>query len=110
GLGRSFQHSSIFEEFSIYENVRLAAQSRLPSSMHFLARAESFSEVNKRADRALAELALASPQRRASEASHGEQRQLEIAMLLATAPELMLLDEPTSGMGRSETTQLIGIL
>jgi branched-chain amino acid transport system ATP-binding protein len=110
GLGRSFQHSSLFDGFSAYENVRLAAQSRLPSSMRFLRRAESFADVNAKADAAIADIELASPAVKASEISHGEQRQLEIAMLLATAPELMLLDEPTSGMGRHETHAMITML
>lgn len=110
GLGRSFQHSSIFEEFSTYENVRIAAQSRLPSSMVFLRAAENFTDVNARAEDAIRQIELLSPAVTAGEISHGEQRQLEIAMILATAPKLMLLDEPTSGMGRGETQALISTL
>jgi len=110
GIGRSFQHSSIFEEFTAYENVRLAAQSRLSSSMVFFRDAASFGKVSARAQEAIRSIELPSPEMMAGEVSHGEQRQLEIAMILATAPELMLLDEPTSGMGRAETQALIGTL
>ena len=110
GLGRSFQHSSIFDSFSVWENVRLAAQSRLRSSMRFYARAEDLLDVNETTRRVSEEIGLAMPSRLASEISHGEQRQLEIGMLMSTAPELMLLDEPTSGMGRAETTELIALL
>lgn len=110
GMGRTFQHSSIFEEFTVHENVRLAAQSRLPTSMRFLHSAETLNEVNENAERALSRVGMTGVARVAAEISHGEQRQLEIAMLLATAPELMLLDEPTSGMGRNETSELINIV
>jgi branched-chain amino acid transport system ATP-binding protein len=110
GLGRSFQHSSIFESFSLRENIRLAAQSRLRSSMQFFTRAETLAEVNAAAAGVATDIGIAAPARLAAEVSHGEQRQLEIAMLMATAPELMLLDEPTSGMGRAETAELIALV
>lgn len=110
GIGRSFQHSSIFKEFTAYENVRLAAQSRLASSMVFFRDAASFSGVNARAEHAIRSIELLSPQLIAQELSHGEQRQIEVAMLLATVPKLMLLDEPFSGMGPAETKALIGTL
>jgi branched-chain amino acid transport system ATP-binding protein len=107
GMGRSFQHSSIFENFSTRENVRLAAQSRLPSSFSFLRNADKFPEINTMASGAIEALGLNGCERLAGEISHGEQRQLEIAMILATGSKLILLDEPTSGMGRVETQQLI---
>jgi branched-chain amino acid transport system ATP-binding protein len=111
GVGRSFQQSSTFEDMSAFENVRLAAQSRLPSSMRFFKPAERYGEIKARALEILTELRLpASAWIMAGEISHGEQRQLEIAMLMATDPKLMLLDEPTSGMGRTETRELIDIL
>jgi branched-chain amino acid transport system ATP-binding protein len=111
GMGRSFQHSAVFDDLDTFENARLAAQTRLPSSMKFFRSASRYEAVNAAAARVLEELDLkayaATP---AGEISHGAQRQLEIAMLLAIAPKLMLLDEPTSGMGRSETAELIAIL
>jgi branched-chain amino acid transport system ATP-binding protein len=111
GLGRSFQHSSIFENLSIFENVRLAAQLALATSMHFFKPASRYGHVNSRAREILAGFALpSSAGTLAGEISHGEQRQLEIAMLIAIAPKLMLLDEPTSGMGKPETRELIEVL
>jgi branched-chain amino acid transport system ATP-binding protein len=111
GLGRSFQHSSTFENLSTFENVRLAAQVRLPTSMHFFKPADRYSEINAYAREILSRLALpSSNDTLAGEISHGEQRQLEIAMLMAIAPKLMLLDEPTSGMGKSETRELMAVL
>jgi branched-chain amino acid transport system ATP-binding protein len=111
GLGRSFQHFSTFENLSAFENVRLAAQVRLATSMRFFKPADRYADVNARARDILSGLALPSPvETLAGEISHGEQRQLEIAMLMAIAPKLMLLDEPTSGMGKSETRELMAIL
>jgi branched-chain amino acid transport system ATP-binding protein len=111
GLGRSFQHFSTFENLSAFENVRLAAQVRLATSMLFFKPADRYADVNARARDILSGLALPSPvETLAGEISHGEQRQLEIAMLMAIAPKLMLLDEPTSGMGKSETRELMAIL
>jgi branched-chain amino acid transport system ATP-binding protein len=111
GLGRSFQHFSTFENLSAFENVRLAAQVRLATSMRFFKPADRYADVNARVRDILSGLALpSSVETLAGEISHGEQRQLEIAMLMAIAPKLMLLDEPTSGMGKSETRELMAIL
>jgi branched-chain amino acid transport system ATP-binding protein len=111
GLGRSFQHSSIFEDLTTFENVRLAAQVRLPSSMRFIRSARRYQEITQRAEKILADLALSHlTATLAGEISHGEQRLLEVAMLSAIAPKLMLLDEPTSGMGKAETRELIEVL
>jgi branched-chain amino acid transport system ATP-binding protein len=111
GLARSFQHSSTFENLSTFENVRLAGQVQLPSSMRFFKPAARYEPVNARAREILAHLGLLMfSDTPAGEISHGAQRQLEIAMLIAIAPKLMLLDEPTSGMGKSETHELMDIL
>jgi branched-chain amino acid transport system ATP-binding protein len=111
GLGRSFQHSSVFENLSVHENVRLAAQTQFPQAFGLLLPAERYPEVNRRVDEVLLDMALAaSTAARAGEVSHGEQRQLEIAMLLAISPKVMLLDEPTSGMSRNETLAMIEVL
>lgn len=111
GMGRSFQHSSVFEDLRTFENARLAAQTRLPSSFRFVRPAFRYDAVNASASAVLEEVGLSSnfdvP---AGEISHGGQRQLEIAMLMAIEPKLMLLDEPTSGMGRAETSELIETL
>ena len=107
GLGRSFQHSSIFEDMTLLENVRLAAQSRLPSSMRLWRPASARADLTALAREQLQALGLAAQEGMlAGSMSHGVQRQLEIAMLLATGPRVLLLDEPTAGMGRGESREL----
>ena len=111
GLGRSYQKTNIFLPFSVWENVRLASQSRAPSAAHWLKRATNFAAVNARAEQALE---LAGLQNRkhsiAGTISHGEQRQLEIAMTLATEPQVLLLDEPLAGMGVAEAERMVALL
>lgn len=111
GLGRSYQKTNIFLPFTVWENVRLAAQSRLPHAMRWLKLASTVQEVNARADHAL-ELAGLRPRRHAiaGTVSHGEQRQLEIAMTLATQPQVLLLDEPLAGMGTVEAERMVELL
>ena len=111
GLGRSYQKTNIFLPFTVWENVRLAAQSRTPNAAKWLRRATSFTETNERAERAL-ELAGLLPRRHsiAGTISHGEQRQLEIAMTLATGPTVLLLDEPLAGMGTAEAERMVALL
>ena len=115
GLGRSYQKTNIFRSFSIWENVRLAAQSRSqPSAFNpwrWLATATHMRDVNARAERAM-ELAGLQHRRQqvAGAASHGEQRQLEIAMTLATEPAVLLLDEPLAGMGVAEAQSMVQLL
>ena len=111
GLGRSYQKTNIFAPFTVWENVRLAAQSRAPHALRLLRRAGSFDDANARAERAL-ELAGLTGRRDqvAGAASHGEQRQLEIAMTLATQPRVLLLDEPLAGMGTAEAQRMVELL
>jgi len=111
GLGRSYQKTNIFLPFTVWENVRLAAQSRAQHPMQWLRRATSFGATNEQAERAL-ELAGLKARRDAiaGTISHGEQRQLEIAMTLATSPQVLLLDEPLAGMGTSEAERMVALL
>ncbi|MBI5279130.1 MAG: ABC transporter ATP-binding protein [Burkholderiales bacterium] len=111
GLGRSYQKTNIFLPFTVWENVRLAAQSRTPHAWRWLTLAGSVREANERAERAI-ELAGLSPRRGsiAGTISHGEQRQLEIAMTLATDPQVLLLDEPLAGMGTAEAESMVRLL
>jgi branched-chain amino acid transport system ATP-binding protein len=111
GLGRSYQKTNIFLPFTVWENVRLAAQSRTPHVARWLSRAVAFRDINERAERAI-ELAglTARTGFAASAISHGEQRQLEIAMTLATAPQVLLLDEPLAGMGHAEAERMVELL
>jgi branched-chain amino acid transport system ATP-binding protein len=111
GLGRSYQKTNIFLPFTVWENVRLAAQSRSQHAARWLRRAGSFADTNERAARAL-ELAGLQHRRDATAGtmSHGEQRQLEIAMSLATQPRVLLLDEPLAGMGTAEAERMVQLL
>jgi branched-chain amino acid transport system ATP-binding protein len=111
GLGRSYQKTNIFLPFTVWENVRLAAQSRAQHPASWLRRATSYASTNERAERAL-DLAGLTPRRDivAGTISHGEQRQLEIAMTLATAPQVLLLDEPLAGMGTAEAERMVALL
>ena len=111
GLGRSYQKTNIFQPFTVWENVRLAAQSREPHAARWLSLASGFAGNNERATRAL-ELAGLTGRRNAiaGTISHGEQRQLEIAMTLATGPRVLLLDEPLAGMGSAEAESMVELL
>ncbi len=111
GLGRSYQKTNIFLPFSVWENVRLAAQSRQPFAAHWLKRAGKFASINERAEKALELAGLTSRKNSmAGTISHGEQRQLEIAMTLATEPQVLLLDEPLAGMGVAEAERMVALL
>lgn len=111
GIGRSYQKTNIFPGFSALENCRLAAQAREPRTLHWFRDALSYDNVMKQARRALDAAGLAE---RANELafalSHGEQRQLEIAMCLATEPQLLLLDEPLAGMGVEESLRMVNLI
>jgi branched-chain amino acid transport system ATP-binding protein len=111
GLGRSYQKTNIFGPMTVWDNVRLAAQSRSPQAWRWLSPASGVKVVNERAERAM-ELAGLQKRRNtiAGAASHGEQRQLEIAMTLATEPQVLLLDEPLAGMGVAEAESIVELL
>jgi branched-chain amino acid transport system ATP-binding protein len=111
GIGRSYQKTNVFAEFSAFENCRLAAQSRLATSMRFFRAASRYRAIAEAAERALAQVGLDFRAGvRVSALSHGEQRQVEIAMTLATDPTMLLLDEPLAGMGAEETARIVELL
>jgi branched-chain amino acid transport system ATP-binding protein len=111
GIGRSYQKTNIFPKFTCLQNCWIASQSRLKTSMKFFKSAHRDREVMKRANRALELTHLADkPEIMAANMSYGEQRQLEIAMMLATDPELMLLDEPLAGMGSEEGAKIVELM
>ena len=111
GIGRSFQKTNIFPAFTAFENCRLAAQSRHPRALAIASNALSYAPVSEAALHALEAAGLANRgDVVASALSHGEQRQLEIAMVLATAPDVLLLDEPLAGMGSEEAVRMVELL
>ena len=111
GIGRSYQKTNIFPSFTALENCRLAAQSRDPRPLNWLCDALSNQGTMGHARRALNAVGLADRTDKVALAlSHGEQRQLEIAMCLATEPELLLLDEPLAGMGTEESLKMVELI
>lgn len=111
GISRSHQKTSVFPPFTVFENVRLAAQSRLPRAWQVWRHAASYNDVNAVAENAIETVGLSEARNTiASALSHGAQRQLEIALCLATAPKVLLLDEPLAGMGAAESEQIIELI
>ena len=111
GLARTFQVTSILAGFSALENVALAVQAHTGSSFRFFRRVNAEPRLNDAAWAVLQEVGLGDRAHvRAGELSHGEKRALELAMALAIAPKLLLLDEPMAGTGRQETDRLIALL
>jgi len=111
GLARSFQITSLFLDFTALDNVALAVQAHADHSFHFWREARSEPELRAPARAALARVGL---DNRAdaivANLSHGEHRQLEIAMALATRPRMLLLDEPMAGMGPEESARMVALL
>jgi branched-chain amino acid transport system ATP-binding protein len=111
GIGRTYQRTNIFLGFSVLENCRLAAQSREPRPLSWFRDARCDASVMSQARRALETVNLAE---RADDPalalSHGEQRQLEIAVCLATQPTLLLLDEPLAGMSAEESLKMVQLI
>ena len=111
GMGRSFQISSVFAEFTALENVVLAVQARRGHSFRFWRAAESYLAVVARAREALADAGLAAMEDEpVAQLAHGERRQLAMAMTLAGEPRLLLLDEPMAGMSPSDSRKVIAVL
>jgi branched-chain amino acid transport system ATP-binding protein len=111
GVGRSYQRTTIFPEFTVLENCRLAAQAAAPKPWAIWESSESCEYSNGAARDALEAAGLSSVAGRvAGTLSHGAKRQLEVAMCLATKPRVLLLDEPLAGMGAEETERMLGLL
>lgn len=111
GLGRSYQRNTIYPGFTVFENCRLAAQANHQNPWSFWANAQhcKFSTVTAHAVAERAGLT-SLLERPAGLLSHGQKRQLEIAMCLATEPQVLLLDEPLAGMGAEETDRMLAML
>ena len=111
GLARSFQITSLFPDFTALDNAALAVQAHCGHSFRFWRDARREAELREPARAALARVGLdARADVPVSNLSHGEHRQLEIAMALATKPRMLLLDEPMAGMGPEETVRVVATL
>jgi branched-chain amino acid transport system ATP-binding protein len=111
GLARSFQVTSLFLDFTALDNVALAVQAHAGHSFRFWRDVRCEPQLREPARAALARVGLAARATvKASELSHGEHRQLEIAMALATRPRLLLLDEPMAGLGPEESRRMVALL
>jgi branched-chain amino acid transport system ATP-binding protein len=111
GVGRTFQRSNVFPEFSAFENCRLAAQARLPRPWAIHEAAARCRASTEAALRALELVGLAErSDAPAAILSHGERRALEIAMCLASDPPVLLLDEPFAGMAAEESGRVLELL
>jgi branched-chain amino acid transport system ATP-binding protein len=111
GLARSFQITSLFQDFTALDNVALAVQAHAGHSFRFWRRARSEAALREPARKALARVGLAGrADAPVASMSHGEHRQLEIAMALATGPRMLLLDEPMAGMGPEESQRMVTLL
>ena len=112
GLARSFQRTNLFPAFSLFDNVWVAAFSCSASWRGLLWRpAQRYPELAERARKALSDVGLLEKENQlAREISHGEQRQLELAIALAAEPRVLLLDEPAAGLSPEETRRMVALL
>ena len=111
GVGRSYQRNTIYPPFTVFENCRLAAQAAHQRPWRWWEDAQHCAVSSAAAREAAARAGLDGVlDRPAGLLSHGEQRQLELAMCLATDPEVLLLDEPLAGMGAEETDRMLALL
>ena len=111
GIIRSFQISAVFPHMTLLENVRIGLQYKLGNSYHFWQSDKSLSRLNDRAMDLLEQVGLAAfAESVAVDLPYGRKRALEIAVTLARDPELMLLDEPTSGMGHEDVDKVTALI
>ena len=111
GIARSFQINNIFPGMSVFENICIATQAKSPFRYSLLTQVAHDLESPRKAEETLKLIGLQNVKNKlARELSHGDQRRLEIGMSLAIEPELLMLDEPTSGMSPSETAATVNLL
>lgn len=111
GLGRAFQLTNLFPDLSALENVRLAVQARAGIGLRVMDMADAHTELTERAWDHLARVKLAlRGEYAAAELNHGDQRKLEVAILLALEPEVFMFDEPTAGMSVDDVPVLLDLI
>jgi branched-chain amino acid transport system ATP-binding protein len=111
GIGRSFQITNIFPNLTVFENVRLACQSQGSDSFKFWRSASAFQRYEERTWEVLKRVGLGDRAYQFARAlPHGDQRKLELGMILAPDPEVLLLDEPTAGMAAEQVPELIALI
>ena len=111
GIARSFQILSIFKDLTVFENIRVAVQSKTPYRFSLLATTDDLESINREAERILDQVGLRPLRNQiAVNVSHGDQRLLEIAITLAMQPELLMLDEPLAGLAATERIKIAGLI
>ena len=111
GLGRAFQLTNLFPALTVLENVRLAVQARAGAGLGFFRAADTRTDMTERAQTWLSETRLsARAHHRVTALSHGDQRKLEVAMMLALEPEVFMFDEPTAGMSVDEVPVVLDLI
>ena len=111
GLGRTFQVSNVFPLLSVHENVRLSAEAAIGGTVRIWRRATAVGEAVERATEAIARVGLAGREHApAGLLSHGDKRKLELAMLLAARPRVLLLDEPMAGVSMEDVPELVELI
>jgi len=111
GIGRSYQITNVFPNLSVFENVRLAAQAMGRDNLMLFAPAARFRHYTERAQRAVEQVGLKGKENLlASVLPHGDKRKLELGILLASDPQVLLLDEPTAGMASEQVPHLMALI
>jgi branched-chain amino acid transport system ATP-binding protein len=111
GIGRSFQGYNLFTHLSVLENIRIASQSREKYNFNFFSDVMKYEKPIRKSQEVLEKIGIIDlKDRYPYELSHGDQRLLEIGIVLATNPILLMLDEPTSGLAPEETEKMIKLL
>jgi len=111
GLARSFQITQLLQDYTVLDNVMVAVQAHHGHSFQFFTDARGVGDIRQQAQHQLDRLGLgARAYSLVSELSHGEQKQLELSIALATSPSMLLLDEPMAGLGTTECIQMIDLL
>ena len=111
GLGHTFQRNNLFMELTVFANVRLAVQHRLGVNRHWFRPIDAFEEVGERTEATLRRVGLLGQRDvPVSALAYGQRRALEVALALASEPQVLLLDEPTAGMSPAETAEMTALI